>query len=66
LVGSIFREWGLKYAQIKKGPFWGPEIGYNKGYIGFLKAIPLTNHWPGCIDILHKATVGQGDSVVRK
>jgi len=38
-------------------------IGVNFGY---LKTIPLTNHWPECIDIWYEATFGQGDTRVRK
>jgi len=25
---------------------WGPERGYIRGNFGYLKTIPLTNHWP--------------------
>jgi len=48
------------------GPFWGPERGYDRGNFGCLKTIPLTNHGPKCIDIWYEATLGQGDSSVRK
>jgi len=43
------------------GTFWGPERGYNRGNFGYLKTIPLTNHWPKCIDIWNEATLRQGD-----
>jgi len=48
------------------GPFWGPERGYNRGNVGYLKTIPLTNHWPECIGIWYEATLVQGNSSVRK
>jgi len=44
------------------GPFWGPERGYNRGNLGYLKYIPLTNQWPECIGIWYEAILGQGDS----
>jgi len=36
-VGSIFGEWGLKCANQGAGPFWDPEIGYNRGNYGYLE-----------------------------
>jgi len=44
------------------GPFWGPERGYNRDNFGYMnKNIPLTNHWPECIDIWYEASLGQVD-----
>jgi len=53
-------------ANQEAGPFWGPERGYNRGNLGYLKNIPLTNQWPECIDIWYEATLGQGDSSLCK
>jgi len=44
------------------GPCWGPERDYNRGNFWYLTTIPLTNHWPECIDIWYEATLGQGGS----
>jgi len=37
---------GIKGCAVQgAGPFWGPERGYNRGNFGYLKNIPLTNHY---------------------
>jgi len=50
------------------GPLWGLERGYNSGNFGYLRNIPVTctNHWPVCIAIWYQASLGQGDSNLRK
>jgi len=57
---------GDKSVSKSRGLFWGPERGYTRWNCGYLKTIPLTKHWPDCIDIWYEATLGRGDSNVRK